>query len=443
MNGFLKRIWRRGYAGVMAGCLFLLAGCSNPVYMADQPMVPSEFPREQGSGESDSAAEMGHEGMTWEAEHGIMTITPEFSVPEEIGQAVFSYMERYYKAVSALEMTDMEDLFSDNAQENTALNRNTWEYVIGLRAMQKTDLKLDGYRYELAVTAADLQRDGSFYLRLNENSVQRFAQHPDIESGFYNIQHGFWFEKRETGWKIRKHLQSDGIGQNLMGEYWNGDMDACMAEDWEIKYAESFFASRREELLRQAEEQRMLREQDDSFLSLPVAAHKYNREAAVAYADSWVGIRNEDWADFTGQGGNCQNFVSQCLYAGGIPRDISGKEAWSWKKEDSNLPENDWDTLSWINVEAFRNYTALNRGYGLAAQPDAPYLCGEPGDIIQMGFQERWSHTVLISRVVTDREGHTVDYLIHSNTADLKNVPVSAYSLPYQTLTKIAGWNAS
>ena len=45
------------------------------------------------------------------------------------------------------------------------------------------------------------------------------------------------------------------------------------------------------------------------------ADHLYDREAAVAYARRWVGERSGDWPDYSRNGGNCQNFVSQCLLA--------------------------------------------------------------------------------------------------------------------------------
>lgn len=101
------------------------------------------------------------------------------------------------------------------------------------------------------------------------------------------------------------------------------------------------------------------------------------------------------------------------------------------------MPENQVSSDSWINVNAFRRYASENHRYGLAALPDASYLEGEVGDVIQMGFPGSWSHTVLITRIVTDDKGNILDYLVDSNTADLKNFPVSAYSLPCQSLVKI------
>ena len=48
---------------------------------------------------------------------------------------------------------------------------------------------------------------------------------------------------------------------------------------------------------------------------------------------------------------------------------------------------------------------------------------------------------VIISQVIKDREGNTIDYLVNSNTADVKNFPVGAYPNPCQRLMKIYGCN--
>ena len=54
------------------------------------------------------------------------------------------------------------------------------------------------------------------------------------------------------------------------------------------------------------------------------AQYAYDRQAAAAYADRYVDERNDAWPDYAGSGGNCQNFASQVLLAGGIPMDIYG-----------------------------------------------------------------------------------------------------------------------
>ena len=42
----------------------------------------------------------------------------------------------------------------------------------------------------------------------------------------------------------------------------------------------------------------------------------YDRAAAVAYAHAWAYRRNPAYFDYSGIGGDCTNFASQCLYAG-------------------------------------------------------------------------------------------------------------------------------
>ena len=44
----------------------------------------------------------------------------------------------------------------------------------------------------------------------------------------------------------------------------------------------------------------------------------YNAQNAVNYAKRWALDRNPDYYDYSGMGGDCANFVSQCLIAGGF-----------------------------------------------------------------------------------------------------------------------------
>lgn len=59
---------------------------------------------------------------------------------------------------------------------------------------------------------------------------------------------------------------------------------------------------------------------------------------------------------------------------------------------------------------------------------------------IAMG-NDHFRHIVMISEVLTDESGNTVDYLICSNTGDLCDFPAGAYFYTYQQLIKIHGWN--
>ena len=175
---------------------------------------------------------------------------------------------------------------------------------------------------------------------------------------------------------------------------------------------------------------------------LPSADHPYDRQAALDYARQYTAARNPAWDDYAGMGGNCQNYVSQCLYAGGIPMDTTGAAVWKWFDGTvANDTTAAGRSSSWSGVDEFLAYAEGNTGYGLAAQTGAPYLTGQPGDLIQMGENGSWRHVVIISQTVTDESGQTIDYLVHSNTSNLENWPASLYGYPQRLLTRIAGWN--
>lgn len=350
---------------------------------------------------------------------------------------ILRYEKQYFESLASLETAEIEDLFSENAGMQPIFHEKAWEYAIGLRAIQQSDLHLEGYRCELTVDDIIENEDGSITVMLTEHSIQNFAQHPQVDSEFFRVGHEFILVQEGGNWRIQEHWQRDGVYRNMMNGYSRGEL-------LQIPEAESFFETRKEALLELAQEQKKIRE--DTAMTQTAeqreAAHKYDREAAAAYAVEWIGKRNEEWSDFTARGGNCQNYVSQSLAAGGIPMDISGEAVWKWYFEGINdSAEAYGNSTSWINVEAFYQYASSNEGYGLVAIPDAPYNEGETGDIIRMGFPGVWNHAVIIAEVIRDDKGEVIDYLVHSNTSDLRFFPVSAYSIPCQSLIKIAGWN--
>ena len=129
------------------------------------------------------------------------------------------------------------------------------------------------------------------------------------------------------------------------------------------------------------------------------------------------------------------NFGSHVLTAGGIPTLPGGYEdGWFYNSSRSV-------SLPWVNVGGFLDLAAEHTGSGLVAVVNAPYFTGEVGDIITMGVEEPANHTTVILDTIKDENGAVVDYLLCSNTADLRNFPASAYYYTNRQLTKIIGWN--
>ncbi len=95
---------------------------------------------------------------------------------------------------------------------------------------------------------------------------------------------------------------------------------------------------------------------------------------------------------------------------------------------------------TWTYVPYFYTYARDNTGYGLCADVDVNLYYAQAGDVIHVGSTAPTRHALV---VVGDYKvnGKTVDILVNSNTVDLENYPMSAYSYPYSRLIKIYGWN--
>ncbi|MDR0426624.1 MAG: amidase domain-containing protein [Clostridiales bacterium] len=120
---------------------------------------------------------------------------------------------------------------------------------------------------------------------------------------------------------------------------------------------------------------------------------KYDREAARAYALRWAYGRNPRYADFSDMGGDCTNFVSQCLFAGGLSMNYTPVLGWYYRSLNNRAP-------AWTGVEYL--YQFLTRGNSRPG-PGA-YVCAPeelmPGDLAQLSFDGKtFSHSLFVSDV--------------------------------------------
>ena len=427
-------VLRRSIPLLLTGAL-LLAGCA--------PAAPEPSPPEPPIHTSSSQPEDPAPPDEPLPPEPLGVGTTAFSQPGELtpGQqeTILALLTRYYDSLAELELRGADDLFAPGADTQRLGNRAVWEYMVEVRRMQRTDLSLLSYTVELDCREMEEGEDGSITLLVAEDSVQRFRATPDVDSEQRNVYHRFTLEPLgEDRWAIAAHSQLDTLYWTVMGLYAYRPLAAAIRSPAEIAV---YYEERVEQLLETARQDVTLRfvQGEERDIS---ADHLYDREAAVAYARRWVGERSGDWPDYSRNGGNCQNFVSQCLLAGGIPMDTVSPGIWKWYgSTPDDLPRPAGRSAAWSAVGEFLDYARENSGYGLAAVADAPYYTGRPGDVIHLGTGEDWRHTVIISQVVADGEGNIEDYLICSNTADLRDFPVSAYAYTRQLLIRVEGWN--
>ncbi|MBQ7793122.1 MAG: amidase domain-containing protein [Clostridia bacterium] len=116
----------------------------------------------------------------------------------------------------------------------------------------------------------------------------------------------------------------------------------------------------------------------------------YDREMAVAYARKWAYGFNPEFYNFDDIGGDCTNFASQCLYAGGLEMNFMPVTGWYYISVNNRTP-------SWTGVNELYNFLINNTGVGpRATEVELEEL--EIGDLVQFDFQGDGSfdHTPVI-----------------------------------------------
>lgn len=341
---------------------------------------------------------------------GSGTVTGSDALTEGQQEILLEFMDAYYQSMAELEVQDCSGLFIEDGGH------------------EQFRAQVDGTSWT-AVTDNQTQEDGCVQVEVMEYADMRFAHTPDTDSSVTGVWHSFVMREADGKWFLTHHAAYDSAYFGFLR--WENSSTGRSTETASEEELEAIARQR----IRAAEEQIALRgQQAAGEEAVPEAEHAYDREAAVAYAREWAGERNPRWQAYDGSGGNCMNFVSQSLYASGIPMDESGDARWYWYSDGNRAP-------AWTGVDSFRVYARDNTGYGLSAQVGAAYDTGEEGDVILMSADGNYHHAVIISQAVRDEDGRTIDYLICSNTGNYRDFPVSAYVYAEQELVRIAGWN--
>lgn len=154
---------------------------------------------------------------------------------------------------------------------------------------------------------------------------------------------------------------------------------------------------------------------------------RYDRDRAVAYAREWAMARNPLFIDYTGFGGDCTNFVSQCLFAGSCRMNFTPVFGWYYLDADSR-------TASWTGVQYFCDFLTSNRGEGpYGAETDETNL--RVGDVVQLQNADgTYYHTLLVSGFDA-ADGILV--AAHSNAA--YDRPLSTYTYAAARFLQVSG----
>ncbi|MGI5892683.1 MAG: amidase domain-containing protein [Bacillota bacterium] len=156
----------------------------------------------------------------------------------------------------------------------------------------------------------------------------------------------------------------------------------------------------------------------------------YNRKRAITYAHKWAYSRNARYYDFSNLGGDCTNFISQCLYAGCQVMNYTPNVGWFYNSPNSR-------SASWTGVPYLYNFLISNKGAGPYGH-QAPLEESRPGDIIQLSFDGHvYSHSLFIVSTADIPQPSNILIATHSFNAD--NRPLNSYNYLSHRLICIDG----
>ena len=149
----------------------------------------------------------------------------------------------------------------------------------------------------------------------------------------------------------------------------------------------------------------------------------YNRERAIEYARRWALSRNPLFIDFTGRGGDCTSFVSQCVFAGCGVMNYTPTFGWYYISSADRAP-------AWAGVDEFFDFVTAEpdfvsanggigpRGFDVSREGDIAV-----GDVIQLAKDDGSFYHSLIISGFTDS-----DILICAHSDDALDRPLSSYN---------------
>lgn len=141
----------------------------------------------------------------------------------------------------------------------------------------------------------------------------------------------------------------------------------------------------------------------------------YDREIAKQYAKQWAFSRNPKYYAFDKIGGDCTNFISQCIYAGSRTMNYTPYTGWYYINSVKRSP-------AWTSVEFLYKFLINNSDIGPFAKETSPTQV-EIGDVIQLGNKDKFYHSLLI----VEKNNTNIYVAAHDFNAYMKNLNTYIY----------------
>ncbi len=150
--------------------------------------------------------------------------------------------------------------------------------------------------------------------------------------------------------------------------------------------------------------------------------YPYDAMSARNYAEKWATTRNPEYYNFDKLGGDCTNFVSQCLFAGTGIMNYSKNLGWYYNSLNDRAP-------AWTGVEFLYKFLTKNDDVSVFGERTELSKISIGDVIFMVRNNTEIYHSVIVSRIINQ------EIYVCSHTFDALNRPLFSYY--YQSIIPV------
>jgi len=314
---------------------------------------------------------------------------------EQIKETVKAYFEMRYRSFNTLKLEDLWILIDSSSQGNYFLRSESDKLEIELHHAKLNRLRYLQYEYFLVFNdiSIDLVNHEAIVSVIEGHDVifeisKEISISDPLVSSMRNLQHTIVLRKQADAWKMLSDDYGDYLWRFIKATGLSKEEYLHSTDDLTdiMNDVEGYFATTSSCNL-----------YDDE------TTYPYNRDGAVSYAHTWATAprpyHDPPYHDFTDEGGDCTNFVSQAIHEGGGALMVFddeqgiGMDGWYYNNVNDRA-------AAWLDVTRLYNFI-VNEVYFWDAGPegcDAVIDQASRGDVIQYDWQNdgSWDHSVMI-----------------------------------------------
>lgn len=348
------------------------------------------------------------------------------SEQSKIKDVVHTYFELRYRSHNTLQLEDFGALVVDSPKGISFLHFEKDKLEIELHHAKLNDLKYVEYDYFLDFNNISLnpKTESATALVIEGHDVEfeisrKLSAKKPIVSSMRNLQHLIFLQKEDGIWKIVSDDYEDYL--------------------WRFIKTTGFT---KDDYLRSTENLHTVAQRSDGYfvstsycdLQDDESTYPYYRDGAVEYAHDWALSRNPDYYDFSNEGGDCQNFVSQAIYEGGRALMASDdRPTYGWYYNSYSDYASAWTGVEFFYDFVVPGYLEFDTGPEGCILDQGLYQANE-GDLIQYDWENNssWDHSVII--VQSFHGPPDWNHLVASHTPDHDNYPYTYFFYDYPNM---------